>query len=160
MTKSTTPPASRGRKQLALGMALGLTLAASGAVDATTYTYTPQTRIYACVNKLTKIARIVTPVNGHPACRSTETMRSWSRIALKGATGATGAIGAAGPAGSAGTNGTNGVDGAPGATGSGSAGSAGRCRSDRAGRACRWSPGSARSAGRCRSDGAGRPCRA
>jgi hypothetical protein len=84
MDHSITLPGARGRKLLALAMALSVTLAASGAAEAA-YQFNNTTHIYACVNKLTKVARIVTPKNGVPACRSTEKVVGWMKYGAKGA---------------------------------------------------------------------------
>ncbi|HEX2756130.1 MAG TPA: hypothetical protein VHM48_11735, partial [Candidatus Limnocylindrales bacterium] len=75
MDHSITARGTRGRKLLVLTMAFSLTLAASGAADAA-YSYSNATRIYACVNKVSKVARIVVPVNGKPACHPWEALVS------------------------------------------------------------------------------------
>ena len=99
MVQSIALPGSRGRRLIVVGMALTMTLVASGVADAA-LTYSNTTRIYACVNKLTKVARIVTPRNGHTACRSGEAVVSWMKA---GVTGAAGPTGLQGPAGANGT---------------------------------------------------------
>ncbi|MBA2381283.1 MAG: collagen-like protein, partial [Chloroflexi bacterium] len=119
MTSSIGLPGSRTRKVLTLAMALTLVVGASGAADAA-YTYSNTTRMYACVNNITKVARIVVPKNGTRACKSGETLVSWYKRGAtgpRGATGLTGPAGVAGPAGADGATGPAGPAGADGATG-------------------------------------------
>src|SRR4029079_16760716 len=103
----------RRHKILALAAAGVLLIGWTGAAEAA-LTYTNSTRIYACVNKTTKLVRVVTPRNGHRACRTTEVLIAWSKSGTRGATGATGPMGPQGPQGPAGPAG---ADAAPAAAG-------------------------------------------
>ena len=117
---STTP--SRRRKVTVLMAALGLTIAVSGVADAG-YTYSNSTRIYGCVNKKTKLVRIVVPKDGYRQCFTWEVPVSWAKAGTPGPTGPAGPQGPAGPAGADGVDGAQGpagpagADGAPGADG-------------------------------------------
>src|SRR4051812_13975304 len=107
MSDSLSLPGGRGRRLVVGAMALSMLLATSSVADAA-YTYTNTTRMYACVNNSTKVARIVLPRNGSRACKTGETLVSWLRQGAKGPAGpagATGAAGATGPQGPAGATG-------------------------------------------------------
>jgi hypothetical protein len=74
---SSSAPSTRRGKAIVLAAVLGMTLGMTGVADAA-LVYSNTTRLYACVNKTTKAVRIVTPRNGHTACRSTERVVSWA----------------------------------------------------------------------------------
>ena len=78
MTSSTNLIRRRGRSVLVLVAAGALLLGMAGEASAA-YIYSTS-RIYACVNNLTKVARIVVPRNGHTACRSGEHVVSWLKV--------------------------------------------------------------------------------
>jgi hypothetical protein len=71
-------------------------------------------QILSCMSKTTYTIRVV----DHPACRSTETLLSWTQKGPAGATGAMGATGPAGPAGPVGPVGPQGPTGPQGPPGS------------------------------------------
>ena len=127
MSSTPTRP-SRIRRVAPVVLAGMLLIGSTGAADAANV-YNNTTTLYACVNKVTKVTRIVLPRNGHAVCKTSERAVIWLK---KGATGAAGAMGPMGPKGDPGANGaagaarhqrherhngTNGVDGAPGAKG-------------------------------------------
>src|SRR5437773_5927111 len=116
MFRSRLPKLLRNRKVVALAMVSTLILGSSGAVDAA-YTYSTTTRMYACVNNLTKVARIVVPINGRRACKTGETLVSWAKSGTRGLTGLTGATGPVGATGATGPAGPQGLAGNDGATG-------------------------------------------
>jgi len=87
-----------------------VTIAGAGAMVANADTAASEIR--ACVNKSSRVARIMT---AKQQCnKGSEVAVSWGAV---GPAGATGAAGAKGAAGAAGTAGINGEDGAAGATG-------------------------------------------
>jgi hypothetical protein len=94
--------AVRWFKRPLVALAAGaLVLSVSGLAGAAT----PSSTVYACVNKSTKVVRIVTAT---VKCRSSESRRTWSVVGprgLVGATGPQGPAGAVGPAGPAGPQG-------------------------------------------------------
>jgi hypothetical protein len=129
MSANTSRVIPRRRGAMTVVMAAMLTLAVTGSASAS-YTYTPTTRVYACVNTITKVARIVIPRNGHTACPSGQGLRSWLKYGTRGPAGPIGLTGPAGPAG------LNGADGAQGPAGP--QGPPGRSGSARHSRHARW----------------------
>src|SRR6478735_6058444 len=124
---SSSLPVTRSmRRRVAPVLVAGLLLFGSTGATAAANRWNNATTMYACVNKVTKTARIVTPRNGHTACRASERLVTWRKAGaigpigprgLHGVKGDQGAPGIAGLDGTNGTNGTNGLDGAPGLKG-------------------------------------------
>src|SRR6478735_3246729 len=124
---SSSLPVTRSmRRRVAPVLVAGLLLFGSTGATAAANRWNNATTMYACVNKVTKTARIVTPRNGHTACRASERLVTWRKAGatgpigprgLHGVKGDQGAPGIAGLDGTNGTNGTNGLDGAPGLDG-------------------------------------------
>ncbi len=113
--------ARRGRRVVAVAAALVLVAALAGVAQAgfakTSSSYSNATRIYACVNKTTKVVRIVQPVNGKRACKAGERLVSWAKNAGAGSAGPSGATGPQGPQGPQGDAGPQGPQGDPGPAG-------------------------------------------
>src|SRR5262245_21578534 len=107
----TVPTPSRRRvRLLGLGTAVLLIAFSAGSAQAG-YVYSNSTKIYACVLKTTKVARIVVPVNGKAACKSTERLVSWSKNGMAGPAGVAGPTGPQGPEGPQGPKGDQGIQG-------------------------------------------------
>jgi hypothetical protein len=92
-----------------------VTIAGAGAGAMVANADTASSQIRACVNKSSRVARIIT---AKQQCnKGSEISVSWGAVGPTGPTGPTGAAGAAGAAGAKGAAGANGEDGAAGATG-------------------------------------------
>ncbi|GAA4583625.1 hypothetical protein GCM10023194_21470 [Planotetraspora phitsanulokensis] len=104
-------PGGRTVGVLAVGALTGSLLTVGGMATASA---APAPVIYACVDKATRAARIV---SASTKCRATETRTSWNQKGLQGPRGATGPKGATGAKGTTGPRGATGPAGPKGATG-------------------------------------------
>lgn len=105
--ESTTPTRARA---VAAGVLLVLLV---GSIGIATANHEPGV-IHACVNKKTKLVRIVRT----GTCHDGERQRQWNVAGVQGSPGPAGSPGAAGPAGPEGPAGAQGVQGSPGPIGS------------------------------------------
>ena len=109
--------AAIGRRRMLAFSIAGILLLSMASVADAAYTYTNTTKIYACVNTSTKVARIVVPKNGYKACKTGEGLVSWAKAGTRGLTGATGPAGPAGATGATGATGPQGDQGVAGPQG-------------------------------------------